>query len=1088
MFRKIATFLTLAASFALFPQFVGVANAQFTSGAVEGYVKDSSGAVIPGAEVTVTDENLGLERKITSNETGLFRIGELSAGAYEVSVTLEGFQTWSTTGLLVRSDETRTLYPELEVGEVTTSVTVAAETSAVNTSEVDNSNFIAEESIRNQPLPRNTIWQLSTLVPGVTGSGETSATNGAFVDNYQGEMGLKINASGQRQGSNLVMLNGSYAEVPSRDGTIMVSPIPDSLQEFRVEAQSFSASKGRSSGAFIELVTKSGTNNWHGTVGYLYTNDNLSARTIAQSSLTDFSQKDFWATLGGPIKKNKTFVFGSFDILRASTSTTAVGTAETPQFRNYVTTNFAQSTAAEIFRLAPALDPTGDIITVGQLKLRNPGQFDHLSTIPDDLLAVGTVNVSGSVPRTGEQYQVRVDHHFSDKDRLFGYFYKSDGTRGIASLIRPAFTRASPVLNTWWKADWSHVFSPTLLNTMGFRYSRQTGEQQASAGEGAINIPNISVSGTQGFGAWGPGGWTTPTWEWRDIATLNKGGHTIQIGGEYVRPDDTVPWRKTLTRPTFGFSNLLDFAQDNPTSQFGPTVNLDSGQVQGAFLSYHTAFTGMFFQDNWRVKPGFSLNFGLRVDNYGEGIRYTKASDPGCYLFAGQGGNAMERIANGFAECRQTATERLPWLVSPRLGFAWDVLGNGSVSVRGGYGMYRDRIAQNWFSTLNLLGPPATATPSLNVLSGDTLTYGLGNWGDPNALAQDVSPDIWPKPDVAYQTNERGGVEGLRSSILSIDQNMKIPTAHSWMLSIQKRLGPASMAEINYTGSADHNLTSHTDINRFPGDLLDGKLDRLNPFFGAIQRRWTGANSNAHLLSLMFHKRHTRGHSMRLVYTYAKVLDQFSTSGLPQASVPSTPVFDVWNLRAQRGRADFDIRQRLTFDAMWQARVAPGNWHSKIVNGWRLGTVGILQTGLPYTVLTTASFPSGDFNADGLNNDLPNAPSFGNSLSGSSKSDFLRGLFAASDFPTPVRGQQGNLGRNTFTNPGLLNMNLLISREFKIPWKTEGAILQVRGEIFNVLNKANLDRVRNNMVDGLFGRVTNSIGPRSAQLGLRFQF
>ena len=153
MFRKIATFLTLAASFALFPQFVGVANAQFTSGAVEGYVKDSSGAVIPGAEVTVTDENLGLERKITSNETGLFRIGELSAGAYEVSVTLEGFQTWSTTGLLVRSDETRTLYPELEVGEVTTSVTVAAETSAVNTSEVDNSNFIAEESIRNQPLP-----------------------------------------------------------------------------------------------------------------------------------------------------------------------------------------------------------------------------------------------------------------------------------------------------------------------------------------------------------------------------------------------------------------------------------------------------------------------------------------------------------------------------------------------------------------------------------------------------------------------------------------------------------------------------------------------------------------------------------------------------------------------------------------------------------------------------------------------------------------------------------------------------------------------------------------------------------------------
>lgn len=194
----------------------GVASAQF-SGAVEGYVKDGTGAVIPGAEVVVTDENLGLEREATSNETGFFRIGELPAGSYAASVTSPGFVTWSTTGLLVRSDETRTLYPEMQIGEVTTSITIEADTSAVNTTEVDNTNYIDEESLKNQPLPRNTIWQLSTLVPRVTGTGETSATNGAFVDNYQGEMGLRINASGQRQGANLVMLNGSYAEVPSRD-------------------------------------------------------------------------------------------------------------------------------------------------------------------------------------------------------------------------------------------------------------------------------------------------------------------------------------------------------------------------------------------------------------------------------------------------------------------------------------------------------------------------------------------------------------------------------------------------------------------------------------------------------------------------------------------------------------------------------------------------------------------------------------------------------------------------------------------------------------------------------------------------------
>ena len=1066
------------------------ASAQF-SGAVEGFVKDGTGAVIPAADVTVTDENLGLEREISSNETGFFRISELPAGSYAVSVASPGFATWSTTGLLVRSDETRTLYPELQVGEVATSITIEADTSAVNTTEVDNTNYIDQESLRNQPLPRNTIWQLSTLVPGVTGSGETSGTNGAFVDNYQGEMGLRINASGQRQGANLVMLNGSYAEVPSRDGTFMVSPIPDSLQEFRVEAQNFSAAKGRSSGAFLELVTKSGTNELHGTVGFLYTNNDLSARTIAQSTITDFSQRNFWATAGGPIQRNKTFVFGAFDFLRASTATTSVGVAETPEFRSYVTSNFPQSTAARIFALSPAIDPSSDVITVGELKLRNPGQFDAMSTIPDSLPAVGTVNANASVPRQGEQFQLRVDHHFGASDRLFGYYYQSDGNRQFASLIRPAYTRWSPVLNKWMKFDWNHVFSATFLNSMGFRYSRQTGEQQAPLGDGAVDVPNIGISGTQGFGAWGPGGWTTPTWEWRDMATLNKGKHTVQFGGEYVRPDDTVPWRKTLTRPTFNFANLLDFAQDRPTSQFGPAVNLASGEVGGAFLSYFTAFTGLFVQDNWRVGDGFSLNLGVRFDNYGEGIRYTEASDPGCYLFAGQGNDSMERIANGYAECRQTATDSLPWLISPRMGFAWDVFKNGSLSIRGGYGMYRDRIAQNWFSTLNLLGPPATATPSLSVLQGDALTYGLGNWGELDALAQDASPDIWPKPNVAYEINERGGVQGLRSSILSVDQNMKIPTAHSWMLSIQKRLGPDSMAEVNYTGSADHNLTVHSDINRFAGDLLDGRLDRLNPFFGAVQRRWTGANSNAHLLSLMMHKRHTRGISMRAVYTYAKVLDHFSTSGLPQASVPSTPVFDVWNLRAQRGRADFDIRQRLTFDAMWEVRVARGSMPSglrSVIHGWRVGTVGVLQSGLPFTVLTSAPYPAGDFNADGLNSDLPNAPSFGNSVSGVSRSGYLSGIFQASDFPVPAGGRQGDLGRNTFSHPGLFNVSLLISREFGIPVMGEDSILQLRGEIFNVLNRSNLDRVVNNMTSGLFGRVTNSIGPRSAQIGLRFQF
>ncbi len=243
------------------------------------------------------------------------------------------------------------------------------------------------------------------------------------------------------------------------------------------------------------------------------------------------------------------------------------------------------------------------------------------------------------------QFQVRVDHHFGAKDRLFGYFYKSDGRRQFANLIRPSYTRWSPVLNTWTKFDWNHVFSPTFMNSMGYRYSRQTGEQQAPLGDGAVDVPNIGISGTQGFGAWGPGGWTTPTWEWRDMATLNKGKHTVQFGGEYVRPDDTVPWRKTLTRPTFSFASLLDFAQDRPTSQFGPAVNIATGEVGGAFLSYHTSFIGLFVQDNWRVRPGFSLNLGGNYSPLGwcRGVSWCRA----IVLFERGDSVAGERDLNG---------------------------------------------------------------------------------------------------------------------------------------------------------------------------------------------------------------------------------------------------------------------------------------------------------------------------------------------------------------------------------------------------------------------------------------------------------
>jgi hypothetical protein len=1052
--------------------------AQYTS-AIEGTVTDASGAVLPAAAVKITDQNLGVTRAATANGDGFFHVGELAAGTYEVSVEARGFKTWLIRDLKVETSQTRSVFPALEVGAVTSEVKVTAEANAVNVATADVTNYIKQETIENQPLPQNTVWQLSILVPGVTGTGETGGGNGTFSNNYGGEMGIRLNADGQRQDSNEIMFNGSYAEVPSRSGSFMVSPIPDSIQEFRVEAANFSAVKGRQGGAFLELVSKSGSNDWHGTVGYVFSGNTLTARTIAEASIPSFSQHDGWVTVGGPIKKNKTFIFGAFDIIHAGTAFTSVGTVETPQFEQYVKSNFPKSIAAQIFSMSTTVVPTANIITVGQLKVQTPGLFDATSTIPNSLPAEGTATVSAISPDVGQQYQVRVDHNFSDKDRLFGYFYYETANAESVNAIRPGYSQPGLHQNLWSKEEWTHIFSPTFVNSASFRWSRASGDTGTVIGNALNEVPVIGITGTTGFGAWGPGGWYTPTWEWHELASMNRGKHNIQFGVEQTLPNDSVPWKITLTRPTFEFANLLDFAQDMPYSQSGPTINVATGQVEGAYLRYHTLFTGAFIQDDWKLKPWFTLNLGVRDDDYGHGITYTGDSDPGCYVFPATGGTFLQNIANGTAKCVKTVIDHRLWNLDPRFGFAWDVFHNGSMSVRGGYGMFRDRIPQNWFSTLNLVGPPLIVTPSLTTYQGATLTYGLGA----------EAGGGWPKPNVSYTLNAAGGVAGLPSDIMGIDPNIKSPEIQNWMLAIQKRLRSDLMLEINYTGSADHHLPVQTDINRYAGDLLTGTLLRPNPNFGQIVYDETVGNSFSNLLSGMVQRQFSKGLSLRAVYTYGKTLDDFSTTGLPISNIATTPVFDAQNLGLQRGRADFDIRNRFTYDATWAPPKLSGGWYAPLLNNWRLGTLGIFQSGLPFTVYTTAPYPIGDYNADGYNYDLPNSPKFGNSLSGLSRNQYLAGIFTASQFPVPVPGHDGDLGRNTFPEPGLINVNLRVMRQFHVPWLThEGAALQFSADIFNVLNRANLDAVHNDLSDPLFGRSTDSVGPRSVQLGARLQF
>jgi hypothetical protein len=289
------------------------ALAQFSSG-VEGTAKDQSGAVISGAKVTLTDTRLGVSKTATTNQDGYFRIDSIAASNYTLQIQMAGFKTYDQKDLVLEVGEIRTVAPALEVGSVSADVTVSATTAALNTESATTGAVITEETVQETPLPGQNVYGLSALTPGMTGSAVTSG------DNYTNEYAININAAGLRQEQNGFEIDGAYTNTPSRGGGTSISPNPEIVSSMDIRTNDFDAQKGRNGGATVDVYTKSGTNKFHGTIDYYFTNNSLTGRTHFESSVPTFQRNEMGATFGGPIIKDKFFIFGAIDVLRSSTT------------------------------------------------------------------------------------------------------------------------------------------------------------------------------------------------------------------------------------------------------------------------------------------------------------------------------------------------------------------------------------------------------------------------------------------------------------------------------------------------------------------------------------------------------------------------------------------------------------------------------------------------------------------------------------------------------------------------------------------------------------------------------------------------
>lgn len=1064
-------------------------RAQYASG-IEGTVLDQSGAVVPGALCTVVNQDTQVQETAITDAQGFVRILHLAPGKYRIQIEAEGFQKWAQSNVLIEGSAVRSVYPKLTVGQEVTTVEVRSEMETVETTRGTISRTLEEQTVAESPLVGQNLYaSVATLAPGVTGLGDASGSIASAgsqgTNSFSSEAGFQINAAGQRQEANEFQVDGTTVNGNSRDGVVNITPEPDTVAELKISSSTFSAEKGRQSGALIEIFTKSGTNKFHGSLSEMHTDAAMTARTEFQPTGVPHSlRNDFGGTVGGPILKNRTFAFGSLFWMKSALGETLNENVETKEFEDYVAQNYPDSMATKFLSAAPpSIYPTQKFLTVADIK-KNYGSIFAAPNIPDTMIASGESLINVSPMNNGFQGHVRVDHNLrGDQDKLFYSMFRNT-TQAEHPDARPTYAYISPNSTLYNKLDYLHTFSASLVNEVGISYNRLTGSQP----DRIPSLPNLAwIGGIDAtFWQWGPSSWVQNNWYGHDTLSYSHGSHTIHAGLDIDRLQDLDDFTNGEDRPYFLMLNLLDLAADHPFEQDGPVLNVNTGAVAtNLYQRVMMLYVAPFAQDDWKVNRRFTINAGVRLDYFGHLSTVTNGTDPIAFFTPGTGSTFADQVANGSMKVRGSngqATNGAQYRVTPRVGFAWDVFGNGSTSVHGGYGIFSTRVGEYAYVNNMRTNPPNYVNPSVSMFTSGVTSSNF-SYGTSNSGAQGFAPP----PGIRYEVDAHGGLVGSRITVGGIDPNLKPPMVHSWALGVQHMIG-GFVVEADYFGTASRDLFLQTDVNRFAGDMIlnGGNQSRLNSSFGEVLYGRSIGISNTNLAAFGISKHFSKGWTAHAIYTYGKSLDLTSSNDNGVGGGES--VFNAQTLANQYARSDYDSRQRFSADAVWKLPSVRNGIARTLTEGWTLSPVVILQSGQPFTVYTGAAYSSGgDYNGDGWNYDVPNTPSFGNHID-TSRSDFLKGLFKASDFSSPAAGTEGNLGRNTYDGPGYANVNMSAQRTFALPVFGDAGKLEIRGEILNLFNRVNLTNPVSDLSNTKFGYSTSQDMARAVQITAHIRF
>ncbi len=1108
-------------------------HAQFRA-SITGTVTDPTGAIVPGTQVTLVDTQTGKTLQATTNSAGTYNFNALPPDTFKLTATMAGFSTKTINGLTITPEQANNVNVQLQVSTSSTTVEVSADSiPPLETSTASLSGTISANDIQHLPSAGRDVFQLSQLTPGAFGDGQRSGgggtnslpgtqgpggssnTGGAFST----ENGPQVLSNGGQYETNGINIDGISTTSAVWGGTSVITPNEDSIDNVKITSNGYDAEFGRFSGANLQVTTKSGTNQVHGsfffrvarpglnafqryngpsslnpaTLGTGVANNNVN-RAAARGLLRDTARyNDFGGSVGGPILKNRVFAFFAYETIRNNSTVTDTHWYETAAFDASAPTGTIASKYTTFAGHAPVgatlINATcgtaglaegtncrtvagqgidiGSPLRIGRglqdptyVSNNNPGVGGGLDNIAD----VADYQTNTPSTNTQAQYNGRLDGDVTTRDHLaFAIYWVPQTQHYINGPARGYNQWNHNQVNDAFSIIYNHTFSPNFLNearanAAGWRWNEVTDNPQAPFGLPTDTVNNPGSTSLQFFGASGPSHLNQWTYGYKDVATKIVRTHTIKFGGDATQLhylQDPV----YAARPAFNFYNVWNFLNDAPYSESGQFNRLTGIPFSNRF-DMRQVIWGGFAQDDWKATPNLTLNLGIRY-NYFDSL-YSKQNNLPHPVFGGSGSTytGIQLIRGGKSWVPDSGN------FGPQLGFAYNPdLFQKRVVVRGGYGLNfnQEEIA---ISANQSNSPNDAVSPNFNnstpVLADSRIQYNVP--ADSNSLFG-YAPNT--NTITAYGSNGLPLTSGFQ--LTAVPNHLHTQQVHHYSMAIEGDLGHQLVASALYQGSTAHHLIYHQDAylyGQFHGAAFNPAIPYIE-YFGDSG----GSNYNALILDL----KHTMAHnfSVDASFTYAKSMDDASG---PYEQDPYT-----YNPLYSRGRSDFNVGKAFKIFGTYNPKFYYGsNTYAKVLlNGFNLSGIYNLHSGFPwnpvanygttayYTQSNTGSLRPTSYNGN-AGHDTSNkafaSTTVSRNFTGGSQNYF--GVYdqttvskSSAVFPNPITFYPvPGIARNSFTGPHYQGLDATLTKAFGIPnhYLGERTGLEFRVDTFNVLNITNL--------------------------------